>query len=662
MKRVITPLFLILTLILPLYSVEVKAQIRTEVYTKFVQGNFNHSGDGSAASPYNLFVDALDAVADGGTIYIMDGGAFINDTSDGMPFEINKNITISAQPNAATYPMLSVRTSGIVLGADVTFKNIELSFSNPIRPILCANGYSLVMDNVFYSKSTQKIHLAGGGMYLKNGVSASPESGEHGSITVKGSKSLFGNIYAGSINGSFDKPVDITVCDVAGANIGKVYSSGAEEGYYDSGNFLDPDNFPEDPEADFVNFPLHGDVSVEINDSGVSEIYGTTGGNKSASVIFSTRNLRSCFLTDISSLELKKGELKVMTMNNGADLAICEGAVLDISDMDMISVGNLEVNNFNGGGVLVLAKEDCLVIKGQCTGETELRTNNGLQSSSGIALYNHMYIKTDGDGIFTFNPYPSQQHDMRLEKRDGGWGTSQQTEEEALALTSFDIPNKLIYVKPSVINGENPPEIEVNAEFTGGGAFVDIGMIPFGYSVTYKGEKFMVPSTPLADIDEYYEGDIEELNMNFAPIGSAIMISNFSSSLQLGEIAEGIYEIEITAPTVTGNVICSFVLVVSDEIPETQEQFDVAFENGKAEVIFTNTSEQQIDNAVMILCAYDNGVIKTVKPADDKITLKSGETKVVHFNIEGIDYNKLKIMVWDSFEKMTPICNYYEKK
>ena len=65
MKRVITPLFLILTLILPLYSVEVKAQIRTEVYTKFVQGNFNHSGDGSAASPYNLFVDALDAVADG---------------------------------------------------------------------------------------------------------------------------------------------------------------------------------------------------------------------------------------------------------------------------------------------------------------------------------------------------------------------------------------------------------------------------------------------------------------------------------------------------------------------------------------------------------------------------------------------------------------------
>ena len=103
----------------------------------------------------------------------------------------------------------------------------------------------------------------------------------------------------------------------------------------------------------------------------------------------------------------------------------------------------------------------------------------------------------------------------------------------------------------------------------------------------------------------------------------------------------------------------SFVLVVSDKIPETQEQFDVAFENGKAEVIFTNTSEQQIDNAVMILCAYDNGVIKTVKPADDKITLKSGETKVVHFNI---DYNKLKIMVWDSFEKMTPICNYYEKK
>lgn len=48
MKRFITPLLLSVTLILPLFSLEATAQTRTEVYTKFVQGNFNHSGDGSA--------------------------------------------------------------------------------------------------------------------------------------------------------------------------------------------------------------------------------------------------------------------------------------------------------------------------------------------------------------------------------------------------------------------------------------------------------------------------------------------------------------------------------------------------------------------------------------------------------------------------------------
>lgn len=35
------------------------AQPPAVVYTEFVSGNFNHAGDGTPASPYNLFEDAM---------------------------------------------------------------------------------------------------------------------------------------------------------------------------------------------------------------------------------------------------------------------------------------------------------------------------------------------------------------------------------------------------------------------------------------------------------------------------------------------------------------------------------------------------------------------------------------------------------------------------
>lgn len=658
MKRFITPLLLSVTLILPLFSLEATAQTRTEVYTKFVQGNFNHSGDGSAESPYNLFVDAMDAVADGGTIYIMDGGAFINDTSDEIPFAINKNVTISSLPGASVYPTLNVRKPGIALGSDVTFKNIELSFSNPTRPVVCANGYNLVMDNVFYSKSARKIHLAGGGMYSGAGVSISPKAGEHGSITVKGSKSMFGNIYAGSINGNFNNPVNITVCDVASSNIGNIYASGAKEGYYDSNNIFDVNNEPEDPSANPALYPVLGNVLINLNKTGAKEVYGKTGGNTNAAISVSTQYLYSCSLQDIVSLEVKSGHFSPENMNKGADVIVHNGAIFDISQLDT----NFEVNNFEGGGIIMVSNSGCLNIIGQCSGETELKITGGSSAYSGIAQYNHMYVKTESEGTFILNPYPTQS-DMKLEKHDGGWWTSQKLK-DTVSLKSFDIADKIIYTSTADINGytDNTPIIQTTAEFTESSKFEYIGMIPFEYSVTYKGKKFTIPSTPLTEFDGYYEGDIEELNMNFAPIESEIMISNISSSLELGEIAEGIYDIEITAPTVTGNVTHSLVLIVRDTVPETREQFDVTFENGKADVIFTNTNEKQIDNAVMMICLYDNNGLKFLKPADDKISLKSGETQVVHFDIDGIDYNKLKIMVWDSLETMTPICDYYEKK
>lgn len=655
MKKHIISFILAVAAIILTMSLTAYAEERTEVYTQFTQGNFSNSGEGTAASPYNLFEDAFNAVADGGTIYLS-GNAFINDTNDLKPFALTKNVTVSALPNAAYRPTLSVWTSGMVLGGNVTFNNVILDFSNGIRPILCANGYTLTLNNVSYDKSARKIHIAGGGMHDSNGISLSPAEGPHGRIIVKGKNSSFGNIYAGGINGSFDKSADISVADVSGQNIGNIYSCGAKEGYYNVENLFDKNNEPDDPYPQSDNYPVGGSVKIDLCNTGLNAVYGTTGNNTETSLSISTQYLHSCSLSDISNLEIKQGTFAPDAMNNDINIVMYENGILDLS-----TLGNCEVNDFNGNGILMLNEASCLTINGKCTGTTELRTTGGLISTSGLAQYNHCYIKTADDGIFTFKPYPSQA-DMTLEKGNDGWWTSGQTEEAPTVLETFDIAEKMIFVTPSDINVNNPPCITVNAKFTEDSGFEDIGLIPMEYSVTYKGENFNIPSTPLEGYNGYYEGDIKELNMNFMPIESSITISSFSSSLELGDIAEGIYEIEITAPTATGNVTCPLILVVRENIPEATERYDVTVEDGKADVIFTNVSEQPIDNAVMMLCAYDGTGLKALKRADKNITLGANETQVLHFDINGIDYNTFKLLVWDSEKALLPICDYYEKK
>ena len=49
---------------------------------------------------------------------------------------------------------------------------------------------------------------------------------------------------------------------MTGKNIGKVYSCGAKEGYYNSDNFLDPNNEPTAPTADSAVYGVTGNVNI----------------------------------------------------------------------------------------------------------------------------------------------------------------------------------------------------------------------------------------------------------------------------------------------------------------------------------------------------------------------------------------------------------------
>ena len=545
---------LILILCIVLCPPIVMAVSDNTVYTEFTGGNSSSTGNGTEQSPYNLFEDALNAVEDGGTICIGEKGAFVN-SSDDKPLVINKNVTITSKSDTA--PEISIRKAGVVLGGNVSFKNVVLSLVNGNHALIAANGYTLTLDNVTYFQNTREVHIVGGTLYDKNGVSLSPTVGEKSKIVLSGNKTHFGNIYAGSINGSFDKDVEIDINGVTGKNIGKVYSCGAKEGYYNSDNFLDPNNEPTAPTAGSTVYGVTGNVNINLSNSSICEIDGDCGSGR-ANVSVVTEYQYSSAMKNIGLLTVDSGMLELTEINDDVNVKINSNGILDMSNL-----GECSVNDFYGGGTLVLAKDGLLTVNGTLSSVTEFQTSGGV-NSSGIAEYDRLYIKTSkGDGSFTFNPYATQS-DMTLDKTVDGFKTSSKTE-EAVVLKSFGITGSEFNDTSLEVN-QGYFEIPIETEFEGSG-FYDISMVPLVYTVSYNGETYGPRNSTLTD-DGNYEGDFKELNMCFAPITDNISVTKYSSTIGfMDDIAEGVYDVTVTAPTASGNVERSFKLIVGDVTP-----------------------------------------------------------------------------------------------
>ena len=432
-----------------------------------------------------------------------------------------------------------------------------LSLVNGNHALIAANGYTLTLDNVTYFQNTREVHIVGGTLYDKNGVSLSPTAGEKSKIVLNGNKTHFGNIYAGSINGSFDKDVEIDINGVTGKNIGKVYSCGAKEGYYNSDNFLDPNNEPTAPTADSAVYGVTGNVNINLSNSPICEIDGDCGSGR-ANVSVVTEYQYSSAMKNIGLLTVDSGMLELTEINDDVNVKINSNGILDMSNL-----GECSVNDFYGGGTLVLAKDGLLTVNGTLSGVTEFQTSGGV-NSSGIAEYDRLYIKTSkGDGSFTFNPYATQSH-MTLDKTVDGFKTSSKTE-ESVVLKSFGITGSEFNDTSLEVN-QGYFDIPIETEFEGSG-FYDISMVPLVYTVSYNGKTYGPRNSTLTD-DENYEADFKELNMCFAPITGNISVSKYSSTIGfMDDIAEGVYDVTVTAPTASGNVERSFKLIVGVVTP-----------------------------------------------------------------------------------------------
>lgn len=442
MKKIIS---LLLALAIPLYALPLAA-----------------GAAGSDDNYYDLRV-ALNEAQDNGTIIIPSGktGYVADlDSDPAAPWMIDKSVTIQGT-DADT--LLYIRSGGIILKADVTFKNVKISLANGTRNVIMANGHTLTLDNVTNETSTRDIHLACGG--LVNSDQAVTPIGSHGQIIIKNCKSstTFGNIYAGNISGGksgddygnfpFEHPATVTIDPSSSCKTGTLYGCGALQAPTPTDWFGGEEPLP--PQQSSTYYPVTGDVRFNLYYNTVSNVDGDTGGGKKAAVQYVCGQYSNSGLTlkNIASLTLAKngndtGALQPAAGSDlsGTNLSVPAGTTLNLASLTTPPT----VNNFTGGGTLVLGKNQQLTINGTVGGETKVGiggvSNDGVNSNTVITA-GTTYIKTSAstNGTFKLLPYQTQPQ-MEL-KRDsnGNWVTyNPGTSAPETKVQSLTIPNQSI--------------------------------------------------------------------------------------------------------------------------------------------------------------------------------------------------------------------------
>lgn len=403
------PLMGIAAMLLALFAIPstAEAQGKSEVYVNSNNAT-GHSGDGTITNPYNLFNDAVEGVSDGGTIYVLEKGAMINDLgSNDAPFVIGKQISVKPAPGISD-ATLNSRAGGIILGKDVTFENIALNVTNNNHSQIFANGHHLTLKNVTYVANTRLVDLVAGGLYSADQSVIGTAPGNHGQITVEGKSCQFGDIYAGSINGRFDGSTTITLQDTSTTSIDKIFACGAEDS-----STLSPDA---------ARYPVSEKVSITLNNAPIRTIDGA--GAYRTEVSLHTENLvSSCSYTNINKITVTSGTFQPSTLSAPSNRKL-SAVVSTNGTLDLTSIGDLTLENFSGGGALILGQSSLLTITGEVTGTTSffsVRKNS--DGTSGVVTENHVYIKTapTSSDSFTFKPTPSPaQKNLKLEMQSNG--------------------------------------------------------------------------------------------------------------------------------------------------------------------------------------------------------------------------------------------------
>lgn len=484
-------------------------------------------------------------VQDGDTIQITGTGRVpatqVNGAATDTPWVIDKNVTI-------TGGTLAIYTGGIVLGADVTFQDISLSFTSNMRNAVIANGHTLTLENV--TCANHSFNLFCGGLLNSNNETFTteiPAPGGVGTIHIKGNVSLqkedtfgSGNLYAGNLcmgQGS-DGPKnafegDAVIIVENGGAVGTVYACGAQQ-RIPVGQLSGKVTMP-----DAANYTVSGSVTVrgkipDVEGAGSRETHVTYEDNEKG-------NKASQVFSNLSSLAVVKGNLELKAGSHdldGTDFSVAPGAKLNLAAL----AGRIPTfGSFDGGGFLILHENQTLNIGGTVTGTTSVAigdTNFDNTNSTGLPTAGHCYIQAPNskDGDFLLLPRANQL-DMTLVRDDGGNWTIPVKEEEVSKVRGL-APKDV-----KVNSGETEAIVPLNVDYSGD-AF-GLHTIPIPLTIRVNGDE--ASFNPAEDWENY---EAAGLRLFVGDTGGGDELQIYAdSSLSLDDpIPDGIYRIELVVP------------------------------------------------------------------------------------------------------------------
>lgn len=515
-----------------------------------------------------------------GDVVNLTGKGFVNDTSDTRPWVINKQVTIRGG-------WIQMRAKGILLGADVTFDDVQLGFENRIRNVIMANGYTLTLkdvtrtQNITGQSSARQVHLLCGGLTGPS-AAAGVQSGTHGEIVIEGNTSL-GNIYAGSLASlasldsgdtaqpnTFDNPATITMDSSATGKMGNVYACGAKQTPVPDLT-INPGQFePDPPTADASQYTVNGDVNINLYGSTVSVVNGKTGGAENARVQYNgSNNLNTTLdVQNVSSFAVQSGKLAPKNGSiAGADLMVADGAEFSLAGYG----DSVSTNDFTGGGAVVLGQKQTWSINGTVTGTTKVGIGsiwNG--NSQHVPSFGHTYIHaaSSADDDFSLIPHSGQPTHTFVRSSTGDWTVTDTPKQES-KVSSISMPGTFQHPADSGV-----VEIPVNVQYDippDVGILSDILMdVKIGnYSISSKKEE-----------NGYVYEEYQGLRLEFSPLdtGEFLVITGQNPN---GNIDPRQYKISCTIPgehTASGQPITfsTTLDVVAGSIPDTDTDLSQA--------------------------------------------------------------------------------------
>ena len=560
--------FIVLTMCItvqPVVPVKAQEAVQTAartIYTEFKHGNSTRSGDGSYGNPYNLFEDAYAAAGNGDEISILGSGAFLN-AEAAEPFIFDKSVTVNGNGNT-----FSNRKGGFILNTDVTFKNITLRFSNRLHDAIFANGHKLVLENVTCDSGFRYVDIFGGSLY-ENGKNMGNHPGSEAQILITGGGTNLGNIYAGSMNGTYDGKTQIVLAHVSGTQNGEIYASGAIEPYVNQDDWFSTQE-PDPPAAD-GQYTVSGDVEISLTGSDMKQVYGVSENH--AGKTFLTIDTDQSYtgipgISKVGNLTVKGGGTFAPAALDSCTVRLEGASAIDLSQMETPQVHSI-VSVDSAGNRLILGKEQKLNVTDTITGALTFETLNGRNGKSGIAEYGHTYLELGraADTAVSFTPTDGQAG-MTLERTSSGngeiWKTSELSGNEPVAVKNMTIKNPVITTTVSEISkGEKSYLADVSWPDETDETYKELSYVPLQYEVTFNGKTLSSENDEgsficIPDFNLMFETGIEE---------NAITLRCYRTA-ESSTVKEGTYYITIRPFSADEQIEQKVVLIVNKD-PDT---------------------------------------------------------------------------------------------